>query len=90
MCIRLITLVTLSPRLLSPRRYVYQSHYDCQGQFWIYCAHRIIICLGIMSSFTAGGWSAGPGGLAVRAWGPVLRSIAWRTRGLLLLSIAHS
>jgi hypothetical protein len=38
---------------------VYQGHYDCQGQFWIYCAHRIVICLGVMSSFTSGKLSAG-------------------------------
>lgn len=40
------------------RRYVYQGHFDNQGQFWIYTAHRIVICLGVMSSFTSGGWEA--------------------------------
>lgn len=34
--------------------YVYQGHFSAGGQFWIYCAHRIVVCLGVMASFTAG------------------------------------
>ncbi|KAL4421157.1 hypothetical protein ABPG77_000792 [Micractinium sp. CCAP 211/92] len=33
--------------------YVYQGHFSAGGQFWIYCAHRIVVCLGVMASFTA-------------------------------------
>ena len=36
-------------------RYVYQGHHDNQGQFWVYVAHRVVICLGVMAAFTAGG-----------------------------------
>ena len=38
-----------------PCSYVYQEHYSCGGHYWVYCAHRIVVCLGVMSAFTAGG-----------------------------------
>lgn len=42
------------------RSYVFQSHYDSHGIFWVYVAHRIVVCLGVMAAFTAGacqwGW----------------------------------
>jgi hypothetical protein len=40
--------------LLCACRYVYQGHHDNQGQFWVYVAHRVVICLGVMAAFTAG------------------------------------
>lgn len=33
--------------------YVYQSAYDYRGQMWMFSAHRLVACLGVMVLFTA-------------------------------------
>ena len=38
-----------------PPSYVYQGHYDCHGYYWVYAAHRLVVCLGVMAAFTSGG-----------------------------------
>lgn len=47
------TLHSFPSPVCSPR-YVYQGHYDCHGYYWVYAAHRLVICLGAMATFTSG------------------------------------
>ncbi len=40
--------------LRCPFRYVYQAPNDCHGYYWVYAAHRLVVCLGVMAAFTSG------------------------------------